>query len=106
MSNLIGVRLNKEDHDEYLKIVKENGTNPSAMTAKIVHDWLRFQRIKQYRGDITLSGEILKKRHDAIKRNDLAKIVIHNAKVIISEMEFQWNLSFFCLVLSNHFKTK
>ena len=89
MSNLIGVRLNKEDHDEYLKIVKEYGTNPSAMTAKIVHDWLRFQRIKQYRGDITLSGEILKKRHDAIKKNEIDKIVEHNAKVIISEMEFQ-----------------
>ena len=89
MSNLIGVRLNKEDHAEYLKIVKEIGTNPSAMTAKIVHDWLRFQRTKQYRGDITLSGEILKKRHEAIKKSEIEKIVKHNAKVIISEMEFQ-----------------
>ena len=89
MSNLIGVRLNKEDHDEYLKAVKESGTNPSAMTAKIVHDWLRFQRIKQYRGDITLSGEILKKRHDSIKKNDIDKIVEHNAKVVISEMKYQ-----------------
>ena len=38
MSNLIGVRLNQDDHTEYLRIVKETGTNPSAMTAKIVHD--------------------------------------------------------------------
>lgn len=89
MSNLIGVRLNQDDHDEYLKIVKEMGTNPSAMTAKIVHDWMRFQRTKQYRGDITLSGEILKKRHDAIKKTEVGKIVKHNAKVIVSEMEFQ-----------------
>lgn len=89
MSNLIGVRLNKEDHDEYLKVVKENGTNSSAMTAKIVHDWLRFQRIKQYRGDITLSGEILKRRHDSIKKDDIDKIVEHNAKVVISEMKYQ-----------------
>ena len=89
MSNLIGVRLNKDDHGEYLRIVKEMGTNPSALTAKIVHDWIRFQRTKQYRGDITLSGEILKKRHDAIKKNEIDKIVKHNARVIISEMEFQ-----------------
>lgn len=89
MSNLIGVRLNKEDHDEYLKAVKDSGTNPSAMTAKIVHDWLHFQRIKQYRGDITLSSEILKKRHDSIKKNDIDKIVEHNAKVVISEMKYQ-----------------
>ena len=89
MSNLIGVRLNQDDHDEYLKIVKEMGTNPSAMTAKIVHDWIHFQRTKQYRGDITLSGEILRKRHDAIKKTEIGKIVKHNAKVIVSEMEFQ-----------------
>ena len=89
MSNLIGVRLNKDDHVEYLRIVKEVGTNPSAMTAKIVHDWLRFHRTKQYRGDITLSVEILKKRHDAIKKGDIDKIVKHNSRVIISEMEFQ-----------------
>ena len=89
MSNLIGVRLNKDDHVEYLRIVKEVGTNPSAMTAKIVHDWLRFHRTKQYRGDITLSVEILKKRHDAIKKGEIDKIVKHNSRVIISEMEFQ-----------------
>ena len=89
MSNLIGVRLNQDDHDEYLKIVKEIGTNPSAMTAKIVHDWIHFQRTKQYRGDITLSGEILRKRHDAIKKPEIGKIVKHNAKVIVSEMKFQ-----------------
>ncbi len=89
MSNLIGVRLNKEDHEIYLKIVKENGTNPSAMTAKIVYDWLHFHRTKQYRGDITLSGEILKKRHDAIKKSEIGKIIEHNAKTIISEMKFQ-----------------
>ena len=89
MTNLIGVRLNKEDHEEYLKIIKENGTNPSAMTAKIVHDWLHFHRTKQYRGDVTLSGEILKKRHEAIEKTEVDKIVKHNAKVIISEMEFQ-----------------
>ena len=89
MSNLIGVRLNRDDHETYLRIVKENGTNPSAMTAKIVHDWLHFHRTKQYRGDITLSVEILKKRHDAIKKSEIEKIVEHNAKTIISEMEFQ-----------------
>jgi hypothetical protein len=89
MSNLIGVRLNKDDHVEYLRIVKEVGTNPSAMTAKIVHDWLRFHRTKQYRGDITLSVEILKKRHEAIKKGEIDKIVKHNSRVIISEMEFQ-----------------
>ena len=89
MSNLIGVRLNQDDHDEYLKIVKEIGTNPSAMTAKIVHDWIHFQRTKQYRGDITLSGEILRKRHEAIKKPEIGKIVKHNAKVIVSEMKFQ-----------------
>jgi len=89
MSNLIGVRLNKKDHDEYLRIVRENGTNPSAMTAKIVYDWLHFHRTKQYRGDITLSSDILKKRHDAIKKSEICKIVEHNAKTIISEMKFQ-----------------
>lgn len=89
MSNLIGVRLSKDDFDAYLNIIKENGTNPSAMTAKIIRDWLYFQRTKQYRGDITLSGEILKKRHDAIKKSEIDKIVQHDAKVIISEMEFQ-----------------
>ncbi len=89
MSNLIGIRLNKDDHAEYLRIVKEGRTNPSAMTAKIVHDWLRFHRTKQYRGDITLSVEILKKRHDAIKISEIDKIVKHNSRVIISEMEFQ-----------------
>jgi len=89
MTNLIGVRLNKDDHETYIRIVNENGTNPSAMTAKIIHDWLHFHRTKQYRGDITLSGEILKKRHDAIKKSEIDKIIEHNAKIIISEMEFQ-----------------
>ena len=62
MSNLIGVRLNKEDHEEYLKIIKENGTNPSAMTAKIVHDWLHFHRTKQYRGDVSHYQEKFSKK--------------------------------------------
>ena len=56
MSNLIGVRLNKDDHVKYLRIVKEVGTNPSAMTAKIVHDWLRF--IEQNNTEETLPFQL------------------------------------------------
>lgn len=89
MGNPLGFRLKEEDHHKFLEAAEQDGITVSALTARIIHEWLRFHRTKKYRGDITLSGEILKRRHDAIQREEIGKIVEHNAKIIISEMKFQ-----------------
>ncbi len=47
MGNPLGFRLRDEDQEEFLEIVNQEGMSVSSLTAKIVHDWLRFRRSKQ-----------------------------------------------------------
>ena len=89
MTNPISIRLKGKDQDELSKIVEEEGTTTSAIISKIVHDWIHFGRSKEFRGDITLASQILKTRHDAIKKTDIAKIVKSDATFILEEMEYQ-----------------
>ena len=89
MGNPLGFRLRDEDQDEFLEIVAQEGMSVSSLAAKIIHDWLRFRRSKQHRGDITLASKILKNRHDAIQENMIPKIVKEDSKYILSEMQFQ-----------------
>ena len=89
MGNPLGFRLRDEDQEEFLEIVNQDGMSVSSLTAKIVHDWLRFRRSKQHRGDITLASKILKSRHDAIQKKKIPKIVKEDSKYILSEMQFQ-----------------
>jgi len=89
MGNPLGFRLRDEDQDEFLEIVDQEGMSVSSLTSKIVHDWLRFRRSKQHRGDITLASKILKSRHDAIQKEMIPKIVKWDSKYILSEMQFQ-----------------
>ena len=87
--NTIGVRLRTEDQADFQKIVNEEGTNQSSKIAKIVHDWLRFMKSKQERGDITLAGEIIKNCFSAIPKKELCNIAKKNAKYVIREMKWQ-----------------
>ena len=89
MGNPLGFRLRDEDQDEFLEIVSQEGMSVSSLTAKIIHDWLRFERSKKHRGDITLASRILKNRHDAIPKKLIPKIVKEDSKYILSEMQFQ-----------------
>ena len=47
MGNPLGFRLRDEDQEEFLEIVNQEGMSVSSLTAKIVHDWIRFRRSKQ-----------------------------------------------------------
>ena len=87
--NTMGVRLRTEDQSDFQKIVDEEGTNQSSKIAKIVHDWLRFMKSKQERGDITLAGEIIKNCFNAIPKEELCNIARKNAKYVIKEMKWQ-----------------
>jgi hypothetical protein len=69
IGNHLGFKLRDEDQEEFLGIVDQDCMSVSSLTAKIVHDWLRFRRSKQTRGDITLARKILKSRHDAIQED-------------------------------------
>jgi hypothetical protein len=89
MGNPLGFRLRDEDQEEFLEIVDQEGMSVSSLTSKIVHDWLRFRRSKQTRGDITLASKILRSRHEAIQKKMIPKIVKGDSKYILSEMQFQ-----------------
>ena len=89
MSNPISVRLKGKDQEKIADIVDEEGTTTSALIAKIVHDWIHFGRLKENNGDITLANQILKTRHDAIKKNEIPKIIKRDADFIIEQMEYQ-----------------
>ena len=89
MGNPLGFRLKDEDQDEFLDVANQEGMTVSSLTAKIVHDWLRFRRSKQHRGDITLASRILRNRHEAIREEEIPKIVKADSKYILSEMSFQ-----------------
>ena len=89
MANPISIRLKEKDQEKLAKIVDEEGTTTSAIIAKIVHDWIHFGRSKEFHGDITLASQILKTRHDAIKKIEIPKIIKLDADFIIEEMEYQ-----------------
>ncbi|MDH5431879.1 MAG: hypothetical protein OEW78_08385 [Nitrosopumilus sp.] len=89
MANPISVRLKENDQKELERIVDEEGTTNSAIISKIIHEYLNFRRTKEFRGDITLASDILKTRHDAIKKTEIPKIIKSNANYILEEMEYQ-----------------
>ena len=89
MANPISIRLKEKDQEKLANIVEEEGTTTSAIIAKIVHDWIHFRRSKESHGDITLASQILKTRHDAIKKIEIPKIVKLDADFIIEAMEYQ-----------------
>ena len=92
MGNPISIRLKEKDQEILVKIVSEEGTTMSALISKIVHDWIHFGRSKESRGDVTLASSILKTRHDAIKKEDIQKIIKTDAKFIHEEMEYQTDM--------------
>ena len=89
VANPISIRLREKDQKELARIVEEEGTTTSAIISKVMHEWIHFGRSKEFRGDITLAGQILKTRHNAIKRTDISKIVKSDASFILEEMEYQ-----------------
>ena len=89
-----GIRLRDEDDIEINSIAEQHGTTFSTVIANIVHNYLKIERSKEERGDITLAGEIVRNRHESIKKSDIIKIVEKDAKFIIKEMRFQVDLNF------------
>ncbi len=89
-----GIRLRDEDDKEINIIAEQNGTTFSTVIANIVHNYLKIERSKEERGDITLAGDIVRNRHESIKKSDIIKIVEKDAKFIIKEMRFQADLDF------------
>ena len=89
-----GIRLRDEDERIIEEISKKEGIKISTVVINIVHRYLKIERSKRERGDITLAGEIVKNRHNSIKKSDIPKIIEKDAKYIINEMELQTKLDF------------
>lgn len=64
------------------------------MVSNIISNYLHIEKSKIERGDITLAGEIIRNRHESIKKSDIVKIAIQDAKFIIKEMEMQTDVDF------------
>lgn len=89
-----GIRLRNKDDVEISQIAKQQGTTFSTVIANIISNYLHIEKSKMERGDITLAGEIIKNRHESIKKSNIAKIAIQDAEFIIREMEMQTDVDF------------
>ena len=89
-----GIRLKDKDDIEINQIAKQQGTTFSTVISNIISNYLHIEKSKMERGDITLAGEIIKNRHESIKKSDIGKIAIQDAKFIIKEMEMQTDVDF------------
>ena len=94
MAQSRGIRLREKDDIEINLIAEQQGTTFSTVVSNIISNYLHIEKSKMERGDITLAGEIIKNRHESIKKSDITKIAIQDAKFIIKEMKMQTDVDF------------
>ena len=83
------IRLNPEVHAILESIAEDSNISFSALTTKILTDYVQFYYYKIERGDITVSQPILRKFIESIDSSSINEIAQYNAKFIISEMKSQ-----------------
>ena len=89
-----GIRLKDIDDKEILETAKQQGTTFSTVVSNIISNYLHIERSKIERSDITLAGEIIKNRHESIKKSNIDKITTADAKYILKEMGMQTTINF------------
>ena len=83
------IRLNEEVHTILQNIADESNLSFSALTTKILTDYVQFYYYKIERGDITISQPILKKIISGIDPTKIDDIATFNSQFMIAEMRAQ-----------------
>ncbi len=89
ISKHVSYRLSEQWHDLLTDMCKREKRTISQMSALIVEQFLKFSGQKSKRGEITMSRQSIKRRHDSIKKTDIPRIAKEDTIYIITEMKKQ-----------------